>query len=375
MSGSETRASLQLSLAIEQQDFEFDAGVFQHRRGNFPSLRGDGVTQGGAVRQFEGFGGGVGAVDFCGDVRMAAGGFSHRRKAGKIHLAAFGVQIEPSLRELSHFCHAASDGDAGDRVGFEVFQHAADEVAHFEQSCLGKAVQGADGLLGIIAGAAGHMGEACSACHVDAAMDGMDPGGAGIGDDNSGGAKDGEPAHDAKTAVQRARGQSLAVGYGNFDRDVTGGGVLCGEGSDGGGDHLAWDWVDGGLAGRDGEARAGNRADAGAGTENYAGAGWRQSDGDADKCAMGNIRVVSRILHHRNGGGGAGLRPFGEGEGSGFSAGESDFHRVREMAGEDRGVGSFGRRRRASAGRPAAAQRGFGFHADWYTNCYRRGEA
>ncbi len=52
--------------------------------------------------------------------------------------------------------------------------------------------------------------------HVDAAMDGVDPGRAGIRHHDSRGAQDGQPADDAQPAVQRALGQLFAARDGDF---------------------------------------------------------------------------------------------------------------------------------------------------------------
>ena len=92
MSRGEIRAALQGSTAVEQQDFEFGA-VIQYGGGNFPGFGGYRVTQGGALRQFEGLGGGVGVADFCGNVRGAAGLFGQNGESWQIDFAAYGLEV------------------------------------------------------------------------------------------------------------------------------------------------------------------------------------------------------------------------------------------------------------------------------------------
>jgi hypothetical protein len=77
-----------------------------------------------------------------------------------------------------------------------------------------------------------------------------------------------------------------------------------------------------------------------------------------------HVGVVARVLHH----GGHGLtvrqRGLGQCERGPVALRQRDLHRVRELAGAQRGAGGLGRRGRAGAGRPAPAQRGaLGTHA------------
>ena len=96
------------------------------------------------------------------------------------------------------------------------FSSAADEIAHVDQRMVGQAVAGADGGLGRVAGRRADMGAAARARDVDAAMDRMDPGRAGIGHDDAGRAEDRQAADDAEPAVGGALGDLLAAG----DRDL-----------------------------------------------------------------------------------------------------------------------------------------------------------
>ena len=51
----------------------------------------------------------------------------------EIDRAAPRMQVEQALRELGHLAEAAGDGDARHRVRAQIFQHAADEIAHVDQ--------------------------------------------------------------------------------------------------------------------------------------------------------------------------------------------------------------------------------------------------
>src|SRR4051812_36214688 len=111
------------------------------------------------------------------------------------------MQVERTLRELRQLAEATGDGELRQRVVAEVFQQTAGKVAHVEQRAVGEAVAPADGLLRYVAGRAGDMLEAGGARHVDAAVNGVDPGGAGIGNDDSRRAEDRQPADDAEPRV------------------------------------------------------------------------------------------------------------------------------------------------------------------------------
>ena len=98
----------------------------------------------------------------------------------------------------------------------QIFQHAADEIAHVDQRNLGKVVELLRTSFGTGAGRAGDVGEARGARDVDAAIDRMDPGRAGIRHDDPGGAEDRQSADNAETAVEVFAAR-LAAGEGNFD--------------------------------------------------------------------------------------------------------------------------------------------------------------
>ena len=87
---------------------------------------------------------------------------------------------------------------------------------------VGQPVHFLHGRFGGRAGRARHMGEAGGAGHVDAAMDGVDPGRAGIGHDDAGGAEDRQAADDAEARVEGLGGKRFAARDGDLDLDVAG---------------------------------------------------------------------------------------------------------------------------------------------------------
>ncbi len=90
-------------------------------------------------------------------------------------------------------------------------------------SCdLVQGVQLLRGDLGGVAGGAGDMGEPHGAGDVDAAMDGVNPGRAGIGMTMPGRSEDRDAAQNAEARVERALGHRLAAGHGDLDLDVGG---------------------------------------------------------------------------------------------------------------------------------------------------------
>ena len=130
------------------------------------------------------------------------------------------MQIQHALAELDHLGEPAGDGDPADRVGAQIFQHAASEIAHVDQGLFGQAVQRLHGGLGGRARGAGDVAEARRARDIDAAMDRMDPGRAGKRDDDARGAEDGQAAEDAEARVHRLLRDGLAAGDCDGDGDI-----------------------------------------------------------------------------------------------------------------------------------------------------------
>ena len=278
------------------------------------------------------------------------------------------MQVEQALGELGHLADAAGDGDALHGMGAQIFEHAADEIAHVDQRDLGQVVQFLDGRFGRRAGRAGDLREARRAGDIDAAINRMDPGRAGIGHDDAGGAEDRQSADDAEPPVEGLGGQRLAAGNGDLDLDIAGIAVGRGNLGDSIAQHLARHGVNGGLAGRNGKARARHRAHAFAGTEADAASRRGAADRGEDQCPVGDIRVVAGILHH------AGRRPAvakrrgGERESRMLPARQCHLDRIGKLPGQQRLIGRLGGSGGAGAGGPAITERSIcGCHAPRYS--------
>ena len=233
----------------------------------------------------------------------------------------------------------------------DVFQHAAGEIAHVDQRGLGQDEQLLHGGLGGGAGGAGDVVEAGALGDIDAAMDGMNPGRAGVRHDNAGGAENGQAADDAEPGIQGALGDPLAAGDGDFDDDIG-----CAGRRHRGADHLARRGIDGWFARRQGQAGPGDGADAGTGAELHAASRRPMPHCRHDQRAMGDIGIVAGVLDDSRAGETFAGLVHCQGEGRALPAGQVDRHRIGEhaaqqrLAGRARGCGSAG------AGGPAPAQ-------------------
>ena len=178
--GEIRRGRAMRAVAVEHHDFQRRLRTVQHGGGDLPGARRRPRSPSGGVGgEGERFGDGVGGAR-CARASPRRAASSRQQGRAMIHRAALGVQIQPALGELGHLGDAAGHGDARDRMAAQVFQHAADEIAHVDQRDLGQPMQRLHRLFGGAAGGAGDMGKAGGARHIDAAMDAVDPGGAGI---------------------------------------------------------------------------------------------------------------------------------------------------------------------------------------------------
>ena len=109
----------------------------------------------------------------------------------------------------------------------QVFQHPADEIAHLQQRHLWQRVQRLHRGLAGAARSAGDMLDAHRPCHIDAAVDAVDPGGAGIRHDNACRAEDRQATDNAEAAVERAQSQRLAIRDGDFHHHIAGAALLA----------------------------------------------------------------------------------------------------------------------------------------------------
>jgi len=238
----------------------------------------------------------------------------------------------------------------------QIFQHAADEIAHVDQGDVRQAVKLLHRGFRRRSGRTGEVGDAACACHIDALIDGMNPGRAGIRDDDSGRAQDRKAADDAQTRAERARRQGLSARNRDLHLDVES--VTCtSDFRDRFADHLTRHWIDRGFARRNRQAGTRHRADAFPGSEDNTGA-WRGfSDGREHQRAMGHVRVVAGILDDAGGGGMSVLPREGKRERGALAFRQSHFHGIRKFPGEQRRVGGLGRRSGACARGPTSAQR------------------
>src|ERR1700740_157770 len=111
------------------------------------------------------------------------------------------MQIEMSGGELGEFGETAGEGQACDWMGAQIFQCRSDKVAHIDQRVVGKAVKTLNRLLRGRACRGSNVIEAGSTSDIDSAVNRMDPGSAGIGDDDSRRAKDRQPSDDPQPRV------------------------------------------------------------------------------------------------------------------------------------------------------------------------------
>jgi hypothetical protein len=283
----------------------------------------------------------------------SSGIFRELRKGCKIGHAAFGMHIQHALGELRHLRDTAGDRHPLDRMAAQIFEHTADKISHIDQGDLPQAVIGCHGLLGRIAGRACNMGKSCSTGDIDASPDRMDPCRAGEWNDDSGRAEDGDPAEDTEPRVQGFFRQQFTTGDGDLHLQICHGSRHF---SDRRGNHLPGNWIDGGLPDRQRQACPRYRAHSLAGSEGDARTGAPFSYRADDKGAVGDVRVIARILDHAGS-----SKPFfalfhGKRKGRPLPSRQRHLDEPRKLAPKQRLTGSLAGRSRTGSRRPAAAQ-------------------
>ncbi len=314
------------------------------------------------ARDGESFRRGVGVGDARGEVLGAAGLPRHIGEGGHRDPAPRRVQIEQTLGELGDLGDAAGDGHPRDRVLAQIFEHAADEIAHVDHGGVGQAIELLHRGLGGAPRGAGDMSDADRARHVDALMDARDPGGAGIGHHHAGGAEDREAAENAEPRIEGLGRELFAVGNRDLDRDIAGAAMRARHFGDGFAHHLARHGIDRGLSRRHRQPRQSHGAHTWPRLELHAASRRAVPHRGQHQRAMGHVGIVARILDHAGGRRAILQRRGGKSESDALSARQCDLDRVRERAGEQRRIGGLGRGRGASAGRPAAAERAWLVH-------------
>ena len=293
--------------AIEHHDFQLGIGRPQCHCGNLPGTRGHSVAE-RHVRHGKRLGDRIGVGNQC---RRGFRRAARPRQLGNravIRLAPLRVQVQPALCQFRHLGHATGHGDSADRMRAQVFQHPAHEIAHLQQCHLRQPVQRLHRGLAGAAGSPGDMLDAHRPRHIDAAVDAVDPGGAGIRHDNACRAEDRQATDNAEAAIQRPQRQRLAIRDGDFHHHVAGRALLAAISAMA----LRIIWRGTGLiagspggSGRPGRVMVPTPAPARKLTPLF---GRTEAHRRAHQCPVGHVRVVARILQHR-GRGRTGARP------------------------------------------------------------------
>ena len=363
----ERRGAEQGSGAVEYEDFKCDIPAVQDLGGDAPRLVSHERSKGYpfARGEREDFGNRVGRGDTADECRRTASLFDDLCHFIEIRHPAFGMKVEPALCELGHFGHAACNRHLFDGVLAQIFEHAADEIPHIDHGDLWQIMKLTGRVFGSGAGGACDMGKASCPCDVDAAVNGMDPGRAREGDDDSSCAENGYSTQDAETRVQGLGRDPLAVLDGYFDLEIA---IRSGHFCDGGSDHLSRHRIDGGLIGWDRQAGTRDGAHAWSGFEYNPASARATANRGAYQSAMRNVRIVSRIFDD------ACARPIvapsarRQTKERLCSSGERNLHRIRKFIRQQSGTCSFGSRCRASACRPTSAEVFFaGTHDAFYS--------
>src|SRR5262249_26075204 len=129
VSRCEAAASDELSVAIEESDFERNFRALEHARGSAPCSFGDDVPEPkivlhGILKRFRCR---IGRENRLAQSGWRAGFPRKRGECAQVYRAAFRVQVEKALRELCHLRHAARDGDPREWMRAQIFQRPADE--------------------------------------------------------------------------------------------------------------------------------------------------------------------------------------------------------------------------------------------------------
>ena len=309
------------------------------------------------LRQRKNFRRGIGGDDTCAQSCGAAGRLRQRTEQRAVDDAALGMKIGETLRKLGDLGDAAGDGDARHRMHAQIFEHAADKVAHVDQRNLGQIVELLHRGFRTRAGGAGDVGETGGARDIDAAVNRVDPRRARIRHDDPGGAEDRQPADDAEPSVESFCRQRFAAGNGDLDLGVGGASGRGGDFGDGITDHAPRYRIDGGLARRDRKAGPRHRADALARAKGHAVARRAGAHRREDERAMRHVGIVAGVLDHAGGSGIFVLSRQGEREAWALAARQRHLDRVGKFAGYERRKRRLRRRSGAGAGGPSPAQR------------------
>ncbi len=340
--------------AVDDHDVDF-CGLARHGLG----LRPRGICDERGKRDW---GRGLEGSEASGRVRDAlggrgvAGGIAQAGEETEVHLAAGRMQVHRAGGELGEFCKTACDGHALDRVAGEVFEEAAGKVAHVDHGVVREAERRLRGSFGRGACGGGDVGQTSGAGDIDAAVDGMDPRGAGVGIDDACGAQNGEAADNAEPRVPGFGREFGAAWDADAHDDVR---DAARDFAQRRFDHGAGDGVDRGFADGERKAIAGDRADALACLERNARASVANLYLHAG--AVGHVGIIASIFDD------GGFSPSfaaplaRQDECSRSAAWQRYAHRVGEFAGGERRVGRLCRGGGAGPSGPAFAERARAF--------------
>lgn len=192
----------------------------------------------------------------------------------------------------------SADGQPLHRMPPHVLQHGAREVTHVQQGDLRQPVLGHHRLLRGRARAPRDMPVSGRERHVHPAADRVDPGRAGVGHHDARRAQDRDSAQDAQANVPRETCDLLTVVHRDRDLDVAGATVFRRHPRDVIPHHLAGNGVDRGLSDLEREPGECHRSHAGPRLEHHPGPRGQQPYGGPHQGAVGDVRIVARVLDH-----------------------------------------------------------------------------
>ena len=128
-------AANQILLAIEQNDLDSDIGAGDNVRRGVLRRPCDLIAErsAGSLRDRKGLRRRIRRQNVTFNLFAGAGRGRELGQRRAIDFAAFGMQIGEPLRQFGHLRDAARDGDPWHRMPPQIFEHAADEVAHVDQ--------------------------------------------------------------------------------------------------------------------------------------------------------------------------------------------------------------------------------------------------
>ena len=197
-----------LSRAIDNHNIEQTAGTRQRFRRRLPRILSDERADIDATRLAigENLIRCIGVFHTLNKIHVTACVTHALGKIIQIDFATPRMQIKQALSELRHFRKAAPHRDLLHGMRFQIFQHAACEIAHINQRHIGQRMKFLDRFFGRVAGRACNMRDAFRARDINAAMNGSDPRRAGEGNNNTGCSQNRQATNNSQTRIECLRG-------------------------------------------------------------------------------------------------------------------------------------------------------------------------